>query len=143
MTITYPLHAIDQFKPIIVAARKQLGLTQVDVAARLGVTQQTYARMENNLAGLSFGRVLALCQIVGLEIRFNESHMSDKVSKRLKSLALPTPRVTKKSSMTGMATPSIMASPNQTSGKQPENTAPKPTSSSLGKRLGRKVIPEW
>jgi HTH-type transcriptional regulator/antitoxin HipB len=64
------LLTIGQLKPILVAARKQRGLTQADVAQRLGISQQTYARMEGKLSSVSVGRIMMLCHILGLQIQF-------------------------------------------------------------------------
>ncbi len=37
----YPLRTVEQLSVLLQAFRKELGLTQRDVALRLGVTQQT------------------------------------------------------------------------------------------------------
>ena len=46
MNTLYPLKTINQLRPLLIGFRKVNGLTQKDVAERLGVTQQTYARLE-------------------------------------------------------------------------------------------------
>ncbi len=44
-------------RPMLLGFRKANGLTQKDVSERLGVTQQTYARLEANPASASIERL--------------------------------------------------------------------------------------
>ncbi|AVG79034.1 helix-turn-helix protein [Pantoea ananatis] len=44
----YTVKTLSQLRPLLIAFRKEKGLTQKDISERLGVTQQTYARMEAN-----------------------------------------------------------------------------------------------
>ncbi|CAI1020197.1 Uncharacterised protein [Serratia proteamaculans] len=53
MNIVYPLNTINQLRPYLIGFRKVSGQTQKDIAARLGVTQQSYARLEANLGSAS------------------------------------------------------------------------------------------
>ncbi|CAI0902154.1 transcriptional regulator, y4mF family [Serratia entomophila] len=53
MNTVYPLKTLSQLGPLLVGFRKAKGLTQKDVSERLGVTQQTYARLESNPASAS------------------------------------------------------------------------------------------
>lgn len=53
----------------IAKARKDRGLTQAEVAERMGVAQQHVARLENRPWGAGFGRVLAYARAVGVEVR--------------------------------------------------------------------------
>lgn len=52
----------------IAKARKALGLTQAQVAERMGVAQQYVARLENRPWGAGFGRVIAYARAVGVEV---------------------------------------------------------------------------
>lgn len=52
--------------------RKQAGLTQSDVALRLGVTQQTLSALERNAAKVSADRLLHLLNILGIELILRE-----------------------------------------------------------------------
>lgn len=58
----------DQLGAVLRAARIQQGLTQADVARRLGVTVQAVSRLENNAGRASFDRIHRLCLLLGLEI---------------------------------------------------------------------------
>ncbi|GCZ40687.1 transcriptional regulator [Escherichia coli] len=54
MNTQYALKTLNQLRPVLIGFRKANGLTQRDVSERLGVTQQTYARLEANPASVGF-----------------------------------------------------------------------------------------
>ena len=45
MNTQYALKTLNQLRPVLIGFRKANGLTQKDVSERLGITQQTYARL--------------------------------------------------------------------------------------------------
>lgn len=49
----------------IAEARKQLGLTQEQVADQLGLTRQTYAKLEQNPEKLTIGQARQICSVLG------------------------------------------------------------------------------
>ena len=51
----------------LVGERNRLGLTQRDLAARIGVAHSAVARMENHPGGVSLARLLAYAQTVEVE----------------------------------------------------------------------------
>ena len=53
---------------LIAKARKDKGLTQAQVAERMGVAQQHVARLENRPWGAGFGRILSYARAVGVEV---------------------------------------------------------------------------
>lgn len=57
-----------QLPMLLQAFRKNAGLTQSEVALRLGVTQQTYSALERNAEKVSAGRLLKLLGILGVEL---------------------------------------------------------------------------
>lgn len=57
-----------QLPMLLQAFRKNAGLTQSEVALRLGVTQQTYSALERNAEKVSTGRLLKLLRILGVEL---------------------------------------------------------------------------
>lgn len=65
---TYPVNAADQLPTLLKAFRQQARLTQGVVAARLGVTQQTYSALERNADKVSADRLLQLFGILGVEM---------------------------------------------------------------------------
>ena len=57
-----------QLPPLLQAFRKEAGLTQAEVARRLGVSQQTYSAMERNADRVGTARLLNLLNILGVEL---------------------------------------------------------------------------
>ena len=64
----YPLRTAEQLSVLLQAFRKEAGLTQSEVALRLGVTQQTYSTLERNAETVGVGRLLKLLGILGVEL---------------------------------------------------------------------------
>ena len=56
----YPLRTAEQLSVLLQAFRKESGLTQSEVALRLGVTQQTYSTLERNAESVGVARLLKL-----------------------------------------------------------------------------------
>lgn len=63
----FHLRTADQLPTLLQAFRKQAGLTQREVALRLGVTQQTYSALERNADAVGAARLLKLLHILGVE----------------------------------------------------------------------------
>ncbi|MEJ4046203.1 helix-turn-helix domain-containing protein [Erwinia sp. SLM-02] len=68
MNTVYPLKTLNQLRPLLVGFRKEKGMTQKDVSERLGVTQQTYARLEANPASASIERLYKVFTVLGIEM---------------------------------------------------------------------------
>ena len=68
MSTVFPLKTLNQLRPMLLGFRKVKGLTQKEVAERLGVTQQTYARLEANPASASIERLFRIFAVLGVEI---------------------------------------------------------------------------
>jgi HTH-type transcriptional regulator/antitoxin HipB len=64
----YHLRTAEQLSILLQAFRKESGLTQSEVALRLGVTQQTYSTMERNAERVGVARLLKLLGILGVEL---------------------------------------------------------------------------
>ncbi len=63
----FTVRTADQLPPLLQAFRKEVGLTQREVALRLGVSQQTYSAMERNADKVGTARLLKLLNILGVE----------------------------------------------------------------------------
>jgi HTH-type transcriptional regulator/antitoxin HipB len=61
----YHLRTAEQLSVLLQAFRKEAGLTQNEVALRLGVTQQTYSTLERNAESVCVARRLKLLGILG------------------------------------------------------------------------------
>lgn len=68
MNTVYPLKTLSQLRPLLVGFRKEKGMTQKDVSEKLGVTQQTYARLEANPASASIERLYKVFTVLGIEM---------------------------------------------------------------------------
>ena len=64
----YPIKTLKQTRTILIGFRKQAGLSQADVAALLGVTQQSYAKIEANPTATSVERLFTILRLLGGEI---------------------------------------------------------------------------
>ena len=64
----YPLQTPDQLQPILAAFRNTAGLTQADLAVRLGVTQQTYSAAERNAANMGVAKLMAVLNALDVEL---------------------------------------------------------------------------
>jgi HTH-type transcriptional regulator/antitoxin HipB len=63
----FPVRSPDQLPALLQAFRKAAGLTQAEVALRLGVTQQTYSSLERHASKVSAERLLQLLNLLGVE----------------------------------------------------------------------------
>jgi len=68
MNTAFSVKTLKQLRPLLLGFRKAKGLTQKEVAERLGVTQQTYARLEVNPARASIERLFRVFTVLGVEI---------------------------------------------------------------------------
>ncbi|SAK84280.1 transcriptional regulator [Caballeronia temeraria] len=69
----YSLKTLNQLRPILLGFRKAAGLTQALVAARLGVTQQTYAQLEANPAAVSVERLFKVLRVLDVELALTQA----------------------------------------------------------------------
>jgi len=67
-----PLLTATQLGQLLRAARKQRGLTQAEVGARLGLSQNRVSHLEGHADELSAKQLLTWCAVVGLELSLGE-----------------------------------------------------------------------
>lgn len=65
-----------QLEQLLRAARKQRGLTQAEVGARLGLSQNRVSHLEGHSDELSVKQLLTWCAVVGLELSLGERQRS-------------------------------------------------------------------
>ncbi|EAO5054163.1 helix-turn-helix transcriptional regulator [Salmonella enterica] len=80
MSTVYPLKTINQLRPLLIGFRKVNGLTQKNIAERLGVTQQTYARLEANPSSASIERLFKVFTVLGVEIELSSPLASSTIN---------------------------------------------------------------
>ena len=61
-----------QIGAILAARRKQLGLSQVQVATRVGLSQNRLSVLEKNSSTLTAKQMLALLNLLGLDLSVTE-----------------------------------------------------------------------
>jgi len=76
MKNVYPIKTLNQLRPLLIGFRKANGLTQKDLSEKLGVTQQTYARLEVNPASASIERLFKVFTVLGVEINLSSGTAS-------------------------------------------------------------------
>ena len=64
----YTVRTPEQLPALLKGFRKQAGLTQGQLATRLGITQQTLSALERNANKVSADRLLQLLGILGVEM---------------------------------------------------------------------------
>lgn len=73
------------------AARRRRRLTQAVVAARVGVSKQTLAKLELGNPSTSLATMLRLLQVLGLERDIDRLAADDELGRQLQDLAQPGP----------------------------------------------------
>lgn len=64
----YIVRTPDQLQTLVQGFRQQAGLTQSDMAKRLGITQQTLSAFERNADKANAARLLEYLSILGIEL---------------------------------------------------------------------------
>jgi HTH-type transcriptional regulator/antitoxin HipB len=85
----FPVNTSAQLPPVLRGLRKQAGLTQAEVAARIGTTQQTYARIEADPSTTSVGRFLAILQAIGAGMALQVAGSPAKPISKIQIEAMP------------------------------------------------------
>ncbi|MDN7861881.1 helix-turn-helix transcriptional regulator [Burkholderia multivorans] len=75
--MSFPVQTLAQLRPILVGFRKSAGLTQAQLAARLGVTQQSYAQLEANPSAVSIERLFKVLNVLGVRLSLDPAASAD------------------------------------------------------------------
>ena len=73
--MNYHIQTLEQLKPILRGLRKHVRLTQADVASMLGITQQSYAKIEANPSGTSMERIFDILRLLGAGIILHQDDL--------------------------------------------------------------------
>ncbi len=68
----HPINHATQVGAILSARRKTLGLSQTDVATKLGISQNRLSELESRPETLTVAQLLALLNVLGLEMTLAE-----------------------------------------------------------------------
>ncbi|MBV8647183.1 helix-turn-helix transcriptional regulator [Paludibacterium sp.] len=63
----YPVQTNNQLHPYLLGFRKAAGYTQTQMAQRLNITQQRYARLEARPEAVSLEQLLKVFQLLGVD----------------------------------------------------------------------------
>ena len=63
----YPIKTLSELPLLLLGLRKSQKLTQADMARQLGISQQSYAKLEANPAVASMARLFRVLQLLGAE----------------------------------------------------------------------------
>ncbi|RFP24663.1 XRE family transcriptional regulator [Duganella sp. BJB488] len=113
----YPIRTLQQIRPLLVGFRKHAGMSLAQVAALLGVTQQSYAKIEANPAATSVERLFTILRLLGGEIVLaqngepGETAILDALPDRAPAGSRPVPAT--KSKKVSVAAPSKVLPPTK------------------------------
>jgi HTH-type transcriptional regulator / antitoxin HipB len=89
--VDYPVRTLSQLRPILQGFRKAAGLTQAVMATHLGVTQQTYARLEANPSAISVERLFRALRVLGVDLTLTQTTTPPLTVQGADSIAPPSP----------------------------------------------------
>jgi HTH-type transcriptional regulator/antitoxin HipB len=78
--VRYRLTALHQLRAHLLGFRKHAGLSQAALAAQLGISQQSYAKIEANPASTSVERLFTILRLLGAELIFGTDFEPDEQS---------------------------------------------------------------
>ena len=84
----YTINTLDQLKPILVGYRKSQGLSQKALAAKLGVSQQTYQILESNPQKVTVERLFNVLTLLGVRLSLSDVVAASMESASEQSLGL-------------------------------------------------------
>ncbi|AFQ50623.1 helix-turn-helix transcriptional regulator [Burkholderia cepacia] len=124
--MAFPVQTLSQLRPILVGFRKSAGLTQAQLAARLGVTQQSYAQLEANPSAVSIDRLFKVLNVLGVRLTLEPGTPDDA---SLPDVAAPVstrrvPATRRRAPATPASSPPAAKAPSAVARKQP--AAPHP-----------------
>lgn len=72
----FTVRTAGQLPILLQVFRKQMGMTQSDMARRLGVTQQSFSALERNAEKVSVDRLLEILSLLGVELVLRQNRDS-------------------------------------------------------------------
>ncbi|MYN01555.1 helix-turn-helix domain-containing protein [Pseudoduganella sp. DS3] len=69
----FTIQTLDHLKPLIQGFRKKANLTQAAMAEKLGISQQSYAQIESNLASTSVDRLFTILRLMNVKLQVSDS----------------------------------------------------------------------
>lgn len=79
MRTEFPIRTSDQLTGVLQAFRKEAGMSQTEVAERMGLTQQKLSHLELNAQSASADRILRLLSVLGVELVLRRADAGSKI----------------------------------------------------------------
>ena len=67
-SMRFQVRTLDQLKPLLQGYRRVTGVTQAEMAEKLGITQQSYAQIEADPSRTSVERLFVILRLLNVEI---------------------------------------------------------------------------
>jgi HTH-type transcriptional regulator / antitoxin HipB len=80
----YTINTLDQLRPILIGFRKSKGLTQKELAEKIGVSQQNYQVLEKNPQKVTVERLFKVLNLLGVKVFLSEHDGSRQKEKTAK-----------------------------------------------------------
>lgn len=74
--MNYTINTLEQLKPILVGFRKSNGLTQKALAAKLGISQQSYQTLESSPQKVTIERLFRVLAILEVKLQLLDNTAS-------------------------------------------------------------------
>ncbi|WP_321885328.1 helix-turn-helix transcriptional regulator [Paraburkholderia bannensis] len=123
----YPLKTVSQLRPMLLGFRKKAGLTQQELAQRLGISQQSYAAFEANPAAASVDRLFHVLRLLAVDMLLSAGATPAEAAPRATAIRKP---AAKKAAVTKVAAKQAVSRPaaaKKTKTKAPATKATKAT----------------
>jgi len=72
----YTINTLDQLKPVFIGYRKAQGLSQKDMATKLGIKQQSYQYLESNPQKITVDRLFRVLTLLGVKLHFSDKELN-------------------------------------------------------------------
>jgi HTH-type transcriptional regulator/antitoxin HipB len=137
--VDYSVKTLSQLRPVLRGFRKAAGLTQAMLAARLGITQQSYAQFEANPATAGVERLFKVLRLLNASITLSQDKPSAAGAAPVAKIASSS-RASTTSQGTAKAAPhqgtakSVAKAPAKTTAKTTAKATAKGTAKSTAKR---------
>ena len=74
--MSYVIHTSAQLKPILVGFRKSQGLSQKDIAKKLGISQQAYQTLESAPQSVTLERLMKVLNMLGVKLYLSDTQLN-------------------------------------------------------------------
>lgn len=76
----FRIQTLEQLKPVLQGFRRQTGMTQTQLASKLGITQQSYAQIEAHPERVAVERLFVVLLLMGVELHLDGGNMQQRLA---------------------------------------------------------------